>query len=115
MLKQLFSMGVKPEAMLLPSSLDQGGCKLCRVDSLLALLGVLVEQCNGDLSQHKEVIMRCRLQSRLVLFSMRTLWSSNSLQLTVISGLGPVSCSPYLEVEAGQVALQIHRYFCSCA
>ena len=55
LLQSLFIMGVQPEALLLPRRPDQGKCKLCRLDHLQALIDVLMERCNGDLSQHKEV------------------------------------------------------------
>ncbi len=56
MLKCLFEMGVKPEALLLPRQPDPGKCKLCRALSLEALIDILMERCNGDLSPHKEVM-----------------------------------------------------------
>ena len=59
LLRQLFSMGVKPEALLLPKQTGQGRCKLCQVASLAALFEVLRDQCNGDLSQHVEVMRHC--------------------------------------------------------
>ena len=65
MLERLFEMGVRPEALLLPRRPDQGKCKLCWIVSLDALITVLLERCNGDLSRHKEV-MGCIFLSRPV-------------------------------------------------
>ena len=62
MLRQLFSMGVQPEA-LLPRRPDPGRCRLCHPDSLTALVDVLIERCSGDLSRHKEVTMRSHLRA----------------------------------------------------
>ena len=64
--KWLFDMGVQPEALLLPRRPDQGKCKLCQPEPLQALVDVLIERCNGNLSPHKEVIMRCYYHSLLL-------------------------------------------------
>ena len=61
MLRRLFSMGVQPEALLLPGRPDPGRCRLCHPDSLTALIDILIERCSGDLSRHKEVMRRCHL------------------------------------------------------
>ena len=60
MFKWLFNVGVQPEALLLPKRPDQGRCRLCEPELLQALIDVLSERCNGDLSPHKEVIRRCQ-------------------------------------------------------
>ena len=64
MLLQLFSMGVKPEALLLPQRPDQGKCKLCTLSSLQALIDIFLldtkyrpaQWTKDDLAQYKEVI-----------------------------------------------------------
>ena len=61
MLRHLLSIGVQPEALLLPRRTDQGRCKLGKMDSLLALVEVLIERCNKGLAQHKEVMRHCQL------------------------------------------------------
>lgn len=56
MLLQLFKMGVKPEALLLPRRPDRGNPRMSSLDSLQALLDVSIVRCNyGDISRHKEV------------------------------------------------------------
>ena len=65
MLKRLIDMGVQPEALLLPRRPDQGKCKMCWAISLEALISVLKERGNGDLSRHKEV-MGCIVLNRTV-------------------------------------------------
>ncbi|CAL5221738.1 g3987 [Coccomyxa viridis] len=57
MIRRLFNLGVKPEALLLPKRPDQGKCKLCSLDSLQALLDSLLVRTKNDLSRHKEVLM----------------------------------------------------------
>ena len=71
MIKCLFEMGVQPEALLLPRRPDQGKCKLCQTASLLALVDVFMQRCNGDLSMHKEVSKVFQLASMLAIFSAR--------------------------------------------
>ena len=62
MLRRLFNMEVPPKALLLPRRPDLGRCRLCGLDNLEALIDVLLERCNNDLSQHKEVRRHCQLQ-----------------------------------------------------
>ncbi len=71
MIRRLFNMGVKPEALLLPKRPDQGKCKMCTLHSLQALLDILLVQCKNDLSRHKEVMRRCHLPASLMLCSLR--------------------------------------------
>ena len=54
MLKHLFTMGVRPEALLLPRRADRGHCRLRCLSSLQALIDVLVEE-SPDLFPHTEV------------------------------------------------------------
>lgn len=54
MIKHLFSMGVRPEALLLPRRADRGHCKLRCLASLQAVIDVLLEE-SPDLSPHTEV------------------------------------------------------------
>ena len=56
MLIQLFKMGVKPEALLLPRHPDRGYPRMCCLESLQALIDYFVERSKyGEFSRHKEV------------------------------------------------------------
>ena len=66
MIRRLFSMGVKPEALLLPKRPDQGKCMMCTLDGLQALMDILLVKCKNDLSGHKEVMRRCHLHALLI-------------------------------------------------
>ncbi len=63
MIRRLFNLGVKPEALLLPKRPDQGKCKMCSLDSLQALLDSLLVRTKNDLSRHKEVRRHCQLHA----------------------------------------------------